>query len=481
MTTYKMTTPIPESITTPDTVASSIGPLRSFDGVPSPETVSSVYDYLDRSRAVEVFLNSIPAMSMAALRDGQVAAGADACHKICIFDTLMDSTSLVLTGNTSTMYAIGFLDLAKDGPCVIDLPERMLGILDDMAFLYLTDLGVAGPDKGKGGKFLVLPPGYDEPVPDGYYVVRSETNGVWVFMRGYLDHGVKAASDNIRDNLEVYPLSRASDPPAMEFINISGEPVNTVLVNDESFFERLHALIQGEPDSFLGPEAKGMMASIGITKGTPFQPDDRMRAILRDAASIGNAAARTISYAPRNPGQFVYEDSSTWVMGYANKSTAFTSEHGARDLEGRVFFHFGYICVSPAMALTVAGAGSDYAMAAIDSSGHALDGAKPYKLHFPPEVPVKDFWAVTMYDTQTRSQLQTDQRFPTLGSQDDGLEYNPDGSCDIWFAPEAPAGHEHNWLQTIPGKSWFIAFRVYGPEQAWIDQTWRPGDIEPAG
>ena len=473
-----MTTPIPASITTPDRVHSSIGALQYFDGVPTPETAETVYDYLDRSRAVEVFLNSIPAMSMSALRAGQAAAGADACNKICIFDTLMDSTSLVLTGNTSTMYAIGFLDLAKDGPCVIDLPPKMLGILDDMAFLYMTDLGVAGPDKGKGGKFLVLPPGYDGPVPDGYFVVPSKTNGVWVFMRGYLDHGIKAASDNIRDNLKVYPLSTESAPPAMEFINVSGKQMNTVLPNDVGFFEQLHALIQTEPDDFLGPEAKGMMAAVGIEKGKPFAPDDRMKKVLTDAAAIGNAAARAISYMPRNPGQFVYDGNTTWVMGYANKSTTYTTDTGARDLEGRVFFHFGYICVSPAMAVTVPGAGSDYAMAAIDSSGLVLDGSKTYKLHLPPDVPVKDFWAITMYDTQTRSQLQTDQQFPTLGSQDEGLETNADGSYDIYFAPQAPAGHEHNWLQTIPGKSWFIAFRVYGPEQPWIDQTWRPGDLE---
>ena len=477
MTSYEMTTPIPDSITTPDSVDSSIGTLKYFDGVPTPETTETVYDYLDRSRAVEVFLNSIPAMSMNALREGQAAAEADACNKICIFDTLMDSTTVLLTGNTSTMYAIGFLDLAEDGPCVIDLPPKMLGILDDMAFLYMTDLGMAGPDKGKGGKFLVLPPGYDGDVPDGYFVVRSKTSGVWVFMRGYLDHGIKAASDNIRDHLEVYPLADASSPPAMEFINISGKQVNTVLPNDDSFFEKLHGLIQGEPDDYLGAEAKGMMAAVGIEKGQPFAPDDRMQAILADAAAIGNAGARAVSYSPRDPGQFVYEGNKTWVMGYAHKSTTFT-QNGARDLEGRIFFHFGYICVSPAMAVTVAGGGSDYAMAALDSDGQALDGAKTYRLHLPPDVPVKDFWAITMYDTQTRSQLQTDQQFPTVGSQDDGLEKNADGSYDIYFAPEAPAGHEHNWLQTIPGKSWFIALRVYGPLQAWIDQTWRPGDLE---
>ncbi len=477
MANYKMTTPIPASVTTPDSVDSSIGTLEYFDGVATPDTVSNVYDYLDRSRAVEVFLNSIPTMSMEAIRVGQIAAGADTSNKICIFDTLMDSTSLVLTGNTSTMYAIGWLDLKADGPTVVDLPSGMLGILDDMGFLYLTDLGKAGPDKGKGGKFLVLPPDHKGDVPDGYFVVQADTYGVWLFMRGNIDNGVEAASDHIRNNLKVSPLANASNPPAMEFINVSGKQINLVVPNDDSFFEKLHAVINREPDDFLGPEAKGLMAAVGIVKGEPFAPDARMKKIFTDAAAIGNAAARAISYSPRNPGQFAYEGNTTWLRAYANKDTTYT-HNGARDLEGRVFFHFGYICVSPAMAVTMAGVGSDYIVAAADTKGDALDGSKTYKLHLPANAPVNDFWAVTMYDTQTRSQLQTDQQFPTLGSQDKGLATNDDGSIDIYFSPKAPAGHEKNWLQTIPGKSWFVAFRVYGPEQAWIDQTWRPGDIE---
>ena len=475
---FKMTTTTPASITAADSVTSSIGTLEYFDGVPNQATVETVYDYLDRSRAVQVFLNSIPSMSVATLREGQSAVGADTCSKICIFDTLMDSKGLVLTGNTSTMYAIGFLDLEKDGPTVIDLPPKMLGILDDMAFHYMVDLGVAGPDKGKGGKFLVLPPGYNGDVPDGYFVVRSKTHGVWVFMRGYLDKGVKAASENIRNNLKVYPLSTAGNPPTTEFINVSGREMYTVLPNDVSFFEKLHALIQGEPDDYLGHEAKGMMAAIGIEKGKPFSPDGRMRQILSDAAAIGNASARAISYYPRDPGNQTYGPDSAWVMAYADKDTTFTTKEGAYRLDPRVLFHFGYICVSPAMAVTVPGKGSDYAMAMLDSKKQALDGSQTYKLNLPADIPVADFWAVTMYDTQTRSQLQTDQQFPTLDTYHEGLATNDDGSIDIYFSPTPPKGKESNWLQTVPGKGWFLALRMYGPLEPWIDQSWRPGEIE---
>ncbi|MCB1714767.1 MAG: DUF1254 domain-containing protein [Candidatus Competibacteraceae bacterium] len=473
----KMTTEIPASTRAADEVHTSIGTIKYFDGVPTEETVNTVYDYLDRARAVNVYLNSIPALSINALREGQASAGCITSNQVCIFDTLMDSKSLFLTGNTSTMYAIGFLDLAKDGPTVVDLPTRMLGVLDDMEFKYMIDLGVAGPDKGQGGKFLVLPPGYKGEVPEGYFVVRSNTYGVWLFMRGYLDKGIQAASENIRNNLKVYPLAQASNPPKMAFINISGKEMNTVLPNDYSAFEKLHTLIQQEPEGYLGPEAKGMMAAIGIEKGKPFTPDDRMKKILMDAADIGNAAARAISYFPRDTGNLTYGKDSAWVIAYADKDTAFT-RNGAYRLDPRVLFHFGYIVVSPAMAVTVPGKGSDYAMAMLDAEQQALDGSKTYKLNLPANIPVKDFWAVTMYDTQTRSQLQTDQQFPTLDSYRKGMKKNADGSIDIYFSPQPPTGQDNNWLQTVPGKSWFIALRVYGPEEAWIKQTWRPGEIE---
>ncbi len=348
----KMTTDIPAAYTAPDKVETSIGTLDYFDGVPTEKSTETIYDYLDTSRAVNVFLNSIPALSINALREGQAAMGADASNKICIWDNLMDSKTILLTGNTSTMYAVGFLDLFKDGPTVIDLPPGMLGILDDMAFRYMVDLGVAGPDKGKGGKYLVLPPDYKGDVPKGYFIVQSKTSGVWVFMRGYLDKklpiekAVPAASKNIRNTLKVYPLATKDNPPAMEFINVSGKDMHMIVPNDYSAFEKMHALIQTEPDDYLGKEAKGMMAAIGIEKGKPFNPDARMKKILTDAAAIGNGAARAISYFPRDPGNLTFKDSKAWVTAYADKDTTFT-RNGAYRLDPRILFHFGYICVSP--------------------------------------------------------------------------------------------------------------------------------------
>ena len=465
------------SISTPDHVETSIGELTFVDGAPTHETVERVYDYLDTARGVEVFLNAMPGASVQALVRGPEAIGQQRSHQVVIFDELMSSESLFLTGNTSTLYALPVLDLRTDGPTVVEVPPGMLGAFNDMWFRYIGDVGPAGPDRGAGGSYLLLPPGYEGDIPDGYFVYRSRTFGVWTFMRGSVADGLEAGAANITENLKVYPLARRENPPEMEFISGSGKAFNTVHPNNFTFYEHVAELVQEESDEMLDVETRGLLASIGIEKGRPFAPDERMKRILTDAVAIANATARAIVWYPRAEGARIYPDTdSSWMMGWESKDVFF-ERNGARNLNARVMFHYPYTAVTPAMAVSVPGKGSDYAIAYVDADKAPFDGSQIYRLHLPPDVPVNDFWAVTLYDTQTRSQLQTSQRFPSVGSNDEHIAANPDGSYDIYFAPEAPEGREHNWLQTIPGKSWFVALRMYGPEQAWIEKTWRPGEV----
>jgi hypothetical protein len=481
----KMTTPIPVNITTPDKVKTSVGTLEFFDGVPVGNTKETLYDFVDRGRAVEVFINMTPAASMYSLRRGQRDEGLTECHQILIAEQLGDSKPLVLTWNNTSLYTWGFLDLKKDGPTVIEIPPDVLGILDDMYFRYISDMGAAGPDKGKGGKYLVLPPGYEGNVPDGYYVVKSKTYGVWNFMRGYVRGNVqdpaniKKAADNIKANLKVYPLAKKNNPPKMEFKNMTGlAGYNTIMPNDFSFYEVINELVQEEADGWLDPELLGQLRAIGIVRGQPFAPDARMKKILTDAAAIGNAYARVNTVYPKDPGNYVYKDAHTeWVMAYPDKDTYFLKD-GARRMDGRLWMHYNAVCVTPAMALTRPGAGSDYMITGLDSQGRPLDGAKTYRLRLPANFPVKDNWSVTIYDPQTRSMLQTDQMYAGINSLSADQKKNTDGSIDVIFAPKAPKGMEKNWIQTIPGKSWFIILRAYGPLQPWIDKTWRPGQLE---
>jgi len=477
---------VQESIMTPDRVDTSIGPLTFTDGVPTAETAENIYDYLDTMRGVDAFLKGMPGASVQALIKGSRALGAKQAHQVLIMDRLMDSRPLFLTGNTSTLYVLPTLDLKRDGPTVLEAPPGMLGAFNDAWFRYLQDIGPAGPDKGRGGKYLVLPPGYQGDIPDGYFVVYSKSYDVWVFMRASIAEGLEAAAKNVKDRLRIYPLSRKDNPPKMEFVSGSGVAFNTIHANDFNFYEHLNEIIQKEPLEMLDPETRGLLASIGIEKGKPFAPDARMKKILTDAVAIANAAARSIVWYPRTTGnmkgiQHYPDTDSAWLMGWVDKNVFFNGRDGmTMNSDARVMFHYPYTAVTPAMAVTRAGAGSDYGIAYVDDKKQPFDGARTYRLRIPANPPAKDFWALTLYDTQTRSMLQTSQSFPTVGGQTRGLKQNEDGSYDIYFGPEPPEGFENNWLETIPGKGWFVALRIYGPLEPWIEKTWRPGEIEPA-
>ena len=467
-----------ESISTPNSVKTFLGTLQFFDGVPTDDTVKKVYDNLDVMRGVQVFLHTLGGASMYRLRAGNKKVGVDSSSKVSIFANLLDSHSLYLTGNTSTLYAQVYLDTETDGPTVIVIPPGMLGMVNDSWFRWVEDLGAIGPDKGKGGKYLVLPPGYKGKVPTGYFVVRPKTYWSWAMVRGSTAQGVEREVKIMEEKIRVYPLAAAKKPPKNEYIDTSRMSYNTISPNDFGFFEDLNQLIQNEPIDSLDCETRGLVASIGIVKGKPFKPDTRMKKLLTEAVAIGNATARAIVFQPRDKAAYIYPDSdSMWVMAYAGKDVFFEVD-GARNLDARTMFYYAYTAISPAMAVTKPGAGSDYAIAYLDSKKRALNGSKTYQLHLPPNVPVNNFWAVTLYDTQTRSQLQINNPYPTLGSQTKGVQENSDGSYDIYFGPKAPQGKESNWLETIPGKSWFTILRLYGPLKPWFDKTWRPSEIK---
>jgi hypothetical protein len=473
-----------DSISTPNKVKTSIGTLKFLDGAPYPETAEKVYDYIDTMRGVDAFLKGMQGASLHGIITGLRGIGAVEAHQVVIFEQLGDSKPLYLTLNTSTLYVMPTLDLKRDGPTVVEMPAGMLGALDDTWFRYVEDFGPAGPDKGKGGKYLVLPPGYEGEVPDGYFVIRPRTYDNWILLRTSIADGIDVAVKRVKDNLRIYPLAKKDNQPKMEFINGSGKSFNTIHANDFTFYEHLNDIIQKEPLDMLNPETRGLFASIGMEKGKPFAPDARMKKLLVDAVAIANGAARSMVWYPRTEstmkGIRIYPDTdSAWLMGFLKKNVFFTGDDGkTMNSDARVMFYYPYTVVTPAMAVTRPGAGSDYGIAYVDSKKMPFDGDKTYKLHLPPNPPAKDFWAVTMYDPQTRSQLQTSQPFPTVGSQTRGIKKNKDGSYDLYFAPKAPEGYENNWLETIPGKGFFMVLRMYGPEQPWIDKVWRPGEIE---
>jgi hypothetical protein len=308
---------IPPQILTPDTVETRIGTLKFFDGFPTKETTQKVYDNLDFMRGVDVFLNFVPAASIEGMRRGMVDMGATNSHQIVIMDELLDSAPLFLTGNTDTVYASAILDLEKDGPTVVEIPPGSgPGTVSDAYFRFVVDMGAPGPDRGKGGKYLILPAGYKGPEPSGYFVARSPSHVNWLILRGFLVDGKPdAAAKSFREGLKVYPLAQAESPPAMQFINGSKKPFNTVHANNYAFYEELAHVIAKEPIDFIDPELRGLAASIGIRKDKPFAPDARMKAILTESVAVANATARALAFQTRDREAYYY-DGSKWKAAF---------------------------------------------------------------------------------------------------------------------------------------------------------------------
>ena len=467
---------VPKSILTPDKVSTKLlGNLEFFDGMPSKATVEKSYDFLDVSRGVEAFLSGMPATSVYAALEGMKAAGMKP-GDLGIMENLLDARSLFLTPNTTTVYNMMEIDV-KGGPMVLVLPPGVLGPVNDAMFRYVADLGLVGPDQGKGGKYLFVHNAYQGSVPQGYFVVRTPTYRNVAFFRAFVKDGDFAGAVNgVKKVFRLYPLAREANPPAQKFVSLSGKKFNTIHANDFSYYEELNAVVQYEPADFLDPELTGIFASIGIKKGRAFAPDARKKKLLADAAAIGNAAARSVVFASRQKNVYYYPDRQ-WFASFAGSSDFM--DNGEMALDNRVLWHYIATGVTPAMATPKVGTGSVYPAAARDSKGNYLDGGRTYTVTLPAPVPAKAFWAFTAYDGQTRSLLETDQKAVGLDSNDKNVKANADGSYTIWFGPTAPRGHEGNWVQTMPKKSYFVFMRLYGPLQAWFDKTWKPGDFVP--
>ncbi len=363
--------------------------------------------------------------------------------------------------------------------------------MNDAYFRFVTDMGFPGPDKGQGGKYLILPPDYqgdlDPPLGgaaaevDGetYFVSKSTSYVNWLILRGFLVDGKPDTATNMfKSGVKIYPLSQKDNPPEMTFVSGSRKFFNTIHANNYEFYEELHSVVDREPVSMLDPELRGLFAAIGIEKGKPFAPDARMQELLTEAVAIGNATARAIVFRPRLDDFYLYPDSA-WGTAFVGGDYQWLRDGGTggRYLDARTLFFYQATVNTPAMVLKMVGKGSQYAYAAADSDGAYLDGSKTYKLTIPADAPAKDFWSVVVYDPQTRSELQTGQTFPSKNNKRDALAVNADGSVDLYFAPEAPAGKESNWIQTVEGKGWYTILRLYGPLQPWFDKTWRPGEI----
>jgi hypothetical protein len=505
---------VPPAISTPDRVETRIGTLEFKDGAPSKATLDKVYDDLDFTHALRAFADTLQGVSIDALHKGLTSVGVKD-NEVIVFSELMDAKSLFLTANADTIYVIGFLDLTK-GPMVLETPPKILGAIDDYWFRWVIDIGLPGPDRGEGGKYLILPPGYAGPLPQGgFNIAHARTSRVVWFGRSFLEkNDPKPVVETIKKFTKVYPyeaggvgtpiaeflsgkarLGRITPPPATVFHEGSGKVMNTIPPNDWSFYEMLNEVVQQEPPTSLDPELMGPVAAIGIIKGKPFAPDARMKKILTEALALANATSRTLFMAPRDPDWYYYPGSGWQNLLFANgyefetpipmitpQSVKPFPPTGYRQLDARTSYFYGVTGITPAMAMRVTGIGSTYVWTMVDANKQYLGGAKTYRVTLPKGIPEVNFWSFTVYDNMTRSMLDTPQRYPRAGSQSypsPAAEPNADGSTTVYFGPTQPAGVKRgNWIQTMPGKGWFTILRLYSPLEPFFAKTWRPSEIE---
>jgi hypothetical protein len=464
---------------------------------PTKETAQILQDELLFQRATQAYLWALPLINTLGMQVGSEKIFGRGYNVLPIFKNRLDANTLITTPNSDVIYALSYVDLGKDGPLVFEAPPGLQGILLDFwqrpipvdGGKFAGDVGLPGPDAGKGGKMLILPPGYKGEVPEGHFVYRSGTNNVFIFLRSfYQDPKVLGPAVALMEQTKIYPLNGQATAKPMVFPNASGVPVNMLPISDGSVFDHLKMLVDSEGSNLAGSDGLGMLASIGIVAGQPFNPDARMREILDRAAKTAYKMSRVIGFKEEVSGRSLrmYPD-RRWINPMADATPdnlggpldlnwCRTAE-GYLDLDMRIWFFTDYYSVSPGMLSQTPGKGAKYMIGFTDSTGTPLSGGSNYRVNLPANIPAGNFWSMTLYEAENGSGLANGQPFPSLGSRDKPAQ-NADGSTDIYFGPSTPAGKEGNWQATVPGKGYFAILRLYGPTQAAINKSWKPGDIE---
>lgn len=462
-----------EQLPTSGIVESRLGKIELVNGYPTDETVKKLYDDIDFQRACQSYLWALPLMAMQQWqREQRETFGAGNLDYVDYL-TFTDKLGL-LTANATTPYLMAFPNMQNTGPLVAEVPPGAVagGILDFWQ-RPLTDCGQTGPDKGAGGKFLVLGPGDPDLKPDGYYVFRSPTVNIWIGMRVLDPDPVKAKATMAA--LRIYAYSQRDNPPNAPHQTPNGRKWTGEQPHGLAYWEGLAKVINEEPALERDRITLGMLQPLGIEKGKPFNPDARQKQILIEAAQVGEAMARTIGFAKRFEGVKVWPGKQ-WDISLFLKETSQEAPNYTQ-FDERTSWFYEAVGVSVGMMGRTVGFGQVYLEASKDRDDQWLDGSKTYHLRVPPNAPVAQFWSFTVYDNESRCFVDTGVQ-PDRSSRDN-IEKNADGAVDLYFGPKAPEGKPAtNWIKTIPGKGWFTYFRLYGPTQPFFDRTWVLPDIE---
>jgi hypothetical protein len=459
---------------TRETVTTAIGDLTLENGYPTPATAATLYDAMDLHRATQAYIWALPAIGFKSLYDAQAKTLGTKNGDVLLYRDLADKAGM-LTPNITTLYAFSFWDLAAQGPLVVEVPAGATagGVLDIWQ-QPLCDMGQTGPDKGEGGKYLIMPPGHAPIDAPDHRVFASPSNQIWFGTRG-LDPDKTVAEATVKQH-RLYSWNDRAHPPTSQFVGVNGRAWQSTHPNTIEYWRLLAELYANEPVAPRDRTMFGMLKALGIAPGKPFAPDARQAKILSEAAQLGDLMARTSAYAKRDANAVVYPG-KRWDYAVRFDLDQENPEKTSVQFDERGEWFYEAIGMSTGMQGRVLGFGQVYLETATDAAGNWLDGGKSYRMRLDANAPVRQFWSITLYDNVTRCALVTPQGAADMSSRRPDLVADTDGSVDVFFGPTRPAGTT-NWIQTLPGKGWFPYFRFYAATEAYFDKSWQLNDIE---
>src|SRR5471032_1289651 len=445
------------------TIDSRIGKLDFKLGVPTQQTATKLYDEMDFQGAVQCYLWGVTIVNVEQNRQGLVHDTGARSGDLALYDDFR-SKSTILGANNSTPYIYGFMDLSEKGPMVVDYPPGpSAGAVADWWERPITDVGLPSAEQGRGGKYLILGPGQETPKgAEGYHVFTSHTFKTQIFFRTLDTDPAKAKA--FVDAVHIYPWSeRDKNQPRTRMLTpkAEGALLSQSIPRGMAYWERLSQSLAGEPGEDRDRFFMAMLKPLGIESGKPFAPDARQKKILEEAATVGEAMARTLDFRGRFPG-IRYRPDAAWEYAIPPWYNVQQDVGNSTQFDERTALFFSAWGMSNGSVTTVRGVGQIYLGSMVDKDGQPFDGAKSYRMTVPPKVPAKLFWSVTAYEIDTRLLIQNKSQKPDLVSTA-GLDTNADGSVYIYFSPTSPKGHEKNWIQTVPGRGWYPFLRLYGP------------------
>jgi len=454
--------------------------VRFENGFPTADSAEAASGDVALRRAVEAYRFFYPTVSLEGIFAGTRGAGAKDNESALLFIARPHHVGFTL--NSDTPYSGGILDLRKSGPLVIDVPAGpLVGLVDDHHHRWITDLGLPGRDGGKGGKYLVTPPGWTGEVPEGYLAAACDTWTAFCALRVLPLGGDVDTAKKLLSTVRFYPLSQADAPPSYVFTDYSDQPIDCTCLDWEDnleYWRVLHRVVDSEPAIEELRPMLGTLAEVGIEAGQPFPTDPAVLDVLTRAARQGRDEMLVSAFASRRPDRMAWPD-RTWEWAGLRFENGTFEREGSLDVEAKDRWFAQAIVTSPAMFRRAEGQGSLYWLGLRDDTGAYLDGGRAYRLTVPLPVPAGLFWSVTAYDAQTRSEVAADQGQAALRSLFDNLDADGATQVDLYFGPTEPSDPtaRKHWIQTVPGRGWFVYFRIYGPGKPAFDGSWKPADI----